>query len=146
MRALLHLFRQHLPRLWHCERVGLTVIWLLLERVFNVTKVKRNAWDVGNLSSTVPFTGQRVSTRKIFTDAGTFRSFLQISVAMPTEVDYMANLPLALRRHIYRRCSGQLNPVIRWGQMVYLSHQLGFPSLHVHKRLWRDFGNDILLQ
>lgn len=43
MRALLHLFRQHLPRLWHCERVGLTVIWLLLERVFNVTKVKRSS-------------------------------------------------------------------------------------------------------
>ncbi|XP_039952643.1 protein rolling stone isoform X1 [Bactrocera tryoni] len=43
MRALLHLFRQQLTRLWHCERVGLAVICLLLERVFNVTKMRETS-------------------------------------------------------------------------------------------------------
>ncbi|CAD6996701.1 unnamed protein product [Ceratitis capitata] len=43
MRAIVQFFRQQLPRLWHYERVGITVFWLLLERVFNVGKMREGA-------------------------------------------------------------------------------------------------------
>ncbi|XP_011189322.2 protein rolling stone [Zeugodacus cucurbitae] len=43
MRALLQFCRQQLHRLWHCERIGITVFWLLLEHVFNVTKMRETS-------------------------------------------------------------------------------------------------------
>ncbi|XP_054745127.1 protein rolling stone-like isoform X2 [Anastrepha obliqua] len=42
MQAISIIFWQQLAKLWHCQRIGITVIWLLFERVFNVSKMHEN--------------------------------------------------------------------------------------------------------